>query len=170
MNVKDMSAKENTKPKYNTYITELAVCQNSENPVFGELVTKVRLKDEAAGMFLEIVQEGNDFNGYKQQVIRLEFDELKEIAEAANILETYSRKFSEIEKFEKESKIESENQVEEYAWNINSGVQPVEDDVLVEVQYRNGDTGTEKAFSFRWNYATYNQDPAYDIFKWRKVK
>lgn len=158
------------KVKYNTYITELAVCQGKENPVFGELVTKIRLQDEAAGMFLEIVQEGNDTNGYEQQVIRLEFDELREIVKAANILETYSRKFSEIEKFQNESKTESENQVERCAWNINSGVQPVEDNVLVEVQYRNGDTETRKAFDLRWNYAEFTQDPAYDIFKWRKAK
>ena len=82
--------------KYNTYVTEISIAHGDNHPVFGESVTKVALQDEAGGMFLEIIQEGNDFNGQEKQTIRLEFDELRCILEAAKILEDNAKKYSEI--------------------------------------------------------------------------
>lgn len=83
--------------KYSTYVTEITIARGDDNPVFGETVTKLRLQDACAGLFLEVIQEGNDFNGDTKQCIRLDFEELKNIADAAKILEDNAKKYSEIE-------------------------------------------------------------------------
>lgn len=79
--------------KFDLYTTELSISAKEYNPIFGELVTKVRLQDEASGMFLEVIQEGNATNKYKQQVIHLEFQEFKKLIEAVNILEDNAKRF-----------------------------------------------------------------------------
>lgn len=83
--------------KYNLYTTELSIALNNDNPVFGESCTKIRLQDEAGGPFLEIIQDANSHNGETEQIVRIDFEEFKEIAKAVKILERNARRYQEIE-------------------------------------------------------------------------
>ena len=83
--------------KYNLYTTEFSIALNNDNPVFGESCTKIRLQDEAGGLYLEIIQDGNSFNGETEQIVRIDFEEFKEIAKAVKILEQNAKRFQEIE-------------------------------------------------------------------------
>jgi hypothetical protein len=65
-------------------ITEVVVHQEDENPIFGRLTTKVRLDDEAGGVFVKLIQE--DELG-KLNEIRFDFSEIETIIEAIRLLE-----------------------------------------------------------------------------------
>jgi hypothetical protein len=66
-------------------VTEIAIHPETSNPIFGELVTKVRLDDEAAGMFFKIIQD----DGTKVHEVRMDFEELKFLVAAVNVLKEY---------------------------------------------------------------------------------
>jgi hypothetical protein len=63
-------------------VTEIAVHKETENPIFGELVTHVKLDDEAGGMFIKLVQSTDA--GYNE--IRLDFNEIEYILKAIEML------------------------------------------------------------------------------------
>jgi len=63
-------------------VTEVSLHPQNESPIFGETVTRVRLADEGAGMFVSVLQ-------YQQETlneIRLGFDEVAELVKAVNFL------------------------------------------------------------------------------------
>ena len=63
-------------------VTEIAVHKEGESPIFGEIVTHVKLDDEGAGTFIKIMQHyGNDFS-----TIRLDFNEIEYIVKAIEML------------------------------------------------------------------------------------
>ena len=63
-------------------VTEIAVHKETESPIFGELVTYVKLDDEAGGMFIKLAQ--NSDTGYNE--IRLDFNEIEYILKAIETL------------------------------------------------------------------------------------
>lgn len=65
-------------------VTEIAVHRKSDNPIFGELVTYVKLDDEAAGSFIRLIQ--NTDAGTNE--IRLDFNEIEHIMKAIEMLKT----------------------------------------------------------------------------------
>lgn len=65
-------------------VTEIAVHRESDNPIFGELVTRVKLDDEAAGPFIRLIQ--NTDAGTNE--IRLDFNEIEHIMKAIEMLKT----------------------------------------------------------------------------------
>lgn len=65
-------------------ITEVAVHPENKSPVFGDMITKVRLDDEGGGIFIKLIQE--DESG-KLNEVRFDFDELETIVEAVKLLE-----------------------------------------------------------------------------------
>lgn len=65
-------------------VTEIAVHRKSDNPIFGELVTYVKLGDEAAGSFIRLIQ--NTDAGTNE--IRLDFNEIEHIMKAIEMLKT----------------------------------------------------------------------------------
>lgn len=67
---------------YSMSTTEITIHRRDSNPVFGELNIKVRLEDEAAGAFISLSQSDNTTPGE----IRLDFEEIELIAEAAKAL------------------------------------------------------------------------------------
>jgi len=66
----------------NLTVTEIAIHPETSNPVHGEMVTKVRLDDEGAGMFFKIIQDDGKF----VHEVRMDFEELKFLVEAVNML------------------------------------------------------------------------------------
>lgn len=68
--------------KYFNTITQISVGQKTDNPVFGECV-RVRLEDEAGGMFLVLEQDGSDD---KLNEVRIDFDEWDNICQAVLML------------------------------------------------------------------------------------
>jgi hypothetical protein len=60
------------------FVTQVAISNatSEQNLCFGEGTTYVRLQDDAGGYFLEIVQNANEFNGDKDQIIRLDFKDI----------------------------------------------------------------------------------------------
>lgn len=50
----------------------------TDNPIFGERVTRVRLDDEAGGPFVKIIQSTDE----GLQEIRVDFDEVEHIVKA----------------------------------------------------------------------------------------
>lgn len=63
-------------------ITEIAVHKENESPVFGELVTHVKLDDEGGGEFIKITQH----NDTECNEIRLDFGEIEYMIKAINML------------------------------------------------------------------------------------
>ena len=63
-------------------ITEIAVHKEDESPIFGELVTHVKLYDEAGGPFIRLIQ--NTDAGTNE--IRLDFNEIEYILKAIETL------------------------------------------------------------------------------------
>jgi len=63
-------------------VTEIAVHKETESPIFGELVTHVKLDDEAGGTFIKLAQ--NSDTGYNE--IRLDFNEIEYILKAIEML------------------------------------------------------------------------------------
>lgn len=63
-------------------VTEIAVHKEDESPIFGEIVTHVKLDDEGAGTFIKITQH----NGAKMDEIRLDFNEIEYILKAIEML------------------------------------------------------------------------------------
>lgn len=41
-------------------VTEISVHKEGDSPIFGDLVTHVKLYDEGGGTFIKLVQHGND--------------------------------------------------------------------------------------------------------------
>lgn len=68
--------------KYFNTITQISVGQKTDNPVFGECV-RVRLEDEAGGMFLVLEQDGSDDT---LNEVRIDFDEWDNICQAVLML------------------------------------------------------------------------------------
>jgi hypothetical protein len=63
-------------------VTEIAVHKENESPIFGDIVTHVKLDDEGAGPFIKIVQH----NDTKMDEIRLDFNEIEYILKAIEML------------------------------------------------------------------------------------
>jgi hypothetical protein len=63
-------------------VTEIAVHKEGESPIFGDIVTHVKLDDEGAGTFIKIVQH----NGTKMGEIRLDFNEIEYVLKAVVML------------------------------------------------------------------------------------
>jgi hypothetical protein len=59
-------------------VTEISVHKEDESPIFGDIVTRVRLADEGAGMFIKIIQD----NHHDVATIRLDFNEIEYILKA----------------------------------------------------------------------------------------
>jgi hypothetical protein len=63
-------------------VTEIAVHKEDESPIFGEIVTHVKLDDEGAGTFIRLIQH----NDTQVNEIRLDFNEIEYILKAIDIL------------------------------------------------------------------------------------
>ena len=63
-------------------VTEIAVHKEDESPIFGDIVTHVKLDDEGAGTFIKIVQH----NDAQTNEIRLDFNEIEYILKAIEML------------------------------------------------------------------------------------
>jgi hypothetical protein len=63
--------------KYHNTITQISVGMETDNPVYGECV-RVKLEDEAGGMFLVLEQDDSD----RQNQVRIGFDEWDNICQA----------------------------------------------------------------------------------------
>jgi DNA polymerase elongation subunit (family B) len=63
-------------------VTEIAVHKEGESPIFGEIVTHVKLDDEGAGMFIKITQSSDT----QMNEIRLDFNEVEYIIKAIEML------------------------------------------------------------------------------------
>lgn len=63
-------------------VTEIAVHKEDESPIFGDIVTHVKLDDEGAGTFIKIVQH----NDTQMNEIRLDFNEIEYILKAIDML------------------------------------------------------------------------------------
>lgn len=65
-------------------ITEISVHSEKDHPIFGDLVTHVKLDDEGGGLFIKLIQHTDD----STDVIRIDFNELPHIVKAINILQS----------------------------------------------------------------------------------
>lgn len=63
-------------------VTEIAVHKEGESPIFGEIVTHVKLDDEGAGTFIRLIQH----NDTQVSEIRLDFNEIEHILKAIEML------------------------------------------------------------------------------------
>lgn len=63
-------------------VTEIAVHRENESPIFGELVTRVKLDDEGGGVFVRLVQH----NDTQMNEVRFDFNELEHILKAIEML------------------------------------------------------------------------------------
>jgi hypothetical protein len=63
-------------------VTEIAIHKENESPIFGEIVTHVKLDDEGAGVFVRIIQH----NDTKMDEIRLGFNEIEYVLKAIEML------------------------------------------------------------------------------------
>lgn len=61
----------------------LSVHLDSENAIYGEGATHVRLQDDAGGGFVELEQS---YDGCKPGLIKLDFEEIEWIAKAISML------------------------------------------------------------------------------------
>ena len=63
-------------------VTEIAIHKEGDSPIFGDMVTHVKLDDEGGGTFIVITQE------YISQMneIRLDFSEIEYIIKAFDML------------------------------------------------------------------------------------
>ena len=80
--------------KYVSTIMSVSVHNKAVNPIYGEFNVVVRVEDEGAGPFLVLEQSTDDSANQK---IRLDYDELLAVAQAAKMLmeQTYIGKVSE---------------------------------------------------------------------------
>jgi hypothetical protein len=69
---------------YKTTATEVTVHRAGENPIFGEGATRVRLDDEAGGLFFVLEQSRDDCDGLQR--IRVDPEELELIAITARTM------------------------------------------------------------------------------------
>ena len=72
--------------KYHTTILKVAVHREECHPVFGEGNTFVSVDDEAGGPFIIIEQDDSDHHVSGINHIRLDYQELVQISEAAKML------------------------------------------------------------------------------------
>lgn len=63
-------------------ITEISVHRETESPVFGEIVTRVKLDDEGGGTFVKLIQH----NDSGENEISLDFNEIPYIMNAIDML------------------------------------------------------------------------------------
>ena len=63
-------------------VTEIAVHKEEESPIFGDIVTHVKLDDEGGGTFIKITQH----NDTQMNEIRLDFNEVEYILKAIEML------------------------------------------------------------------------------------
>jgi hypothetical protein len=63
-------------------VTEIAVHKENESPIFGDIVTHVKLDDEGGGTFIKIVQH----NDTQMNEIRLDFNEIDHVLKAIEML------------------------------------------------------------------------------------
>jgi DNA polymerase elongation subunit (family B) len=63
-------------------VTEIAVHKEGENPIFGDIVTHIKLADEGAGAFIKIVQSSD----IQMNEIRFDFNEIEYILKAIEML------------------------------------------------------------------------------------
>ena len=80
--------------KYVSTIMSVYVHNKAINPIYGEFNVVVRVEDEGGGPFLVLEQSTDDSASQK---IRLDYDELLAVAQAAKMLmeQTYIEKVSE---------------------------------------------------------------------------
>jgi hypothetical protein len=67
---------------YTKTVTAMAVHLDTDNPIYGESVTKIELEDEAGGLFFLISQPSIAENGK----LRFDHEELEMVLEAAREL------------------------------------------------------------------------------------
>lgn len=67
-------------------VTEIAVHKENDSPIFGDIVTYVKLDDEGAGTFVKIIQH----NDTKVDEIRLDFHEIEYMLKAIDMLKAYN--------------------------------------------------------------------------------
>jgi hypothetical protein len=72
--------------KYQTTILQVVIHREEENPIFGEGNTYVKVDDDAGGPFIVIEQDNSDFHQKDTNNIRLDYEELQVIQEAAKML------------------------------------------------------------------------------------
>lgn len=65
-------------------VTEISVHSKTENPIFGETVTRVKLDDEGGGVFVKLIQHTDE----GVQEIRLDFTDIPAIMKAIEMLKT----------------------------------------------------------------------------------
>lgn len=65
-------------------VTEIAVHKEDESPIFGDIVTHVKLDDDGGGTFIKIVQH----NDTQMNEIRLDFNEIEYILKAIEMLKS----------------------------------------------------------------------------------
>lgn len=63
-------------------VTEIAVHKKGESPIFGEIVTHVKLDGEGADTFIRLIQH----NDTQVNEIRLDFNEIEHILKAIEML------------------------------------------------------------------------------------
>jgi len=63
-------------------VTEIAIHKEDDSPIFGDIVTHVKLDDEGGGTFIKIVQH----NDTQMNEIRLDFNEIEHILKAIDML------------------------------------------------------------------------------------
>lgn len=63
-------------------VTEIAVHKEGESPIFGDIVTHVKLDDEGGGAFIKIMQSTDT----QMNEIRLDFNEVEYILKAIEML------------------------------------------------------------------------------------
>jgi hypothetical protein len=63
-------------------VTEIAAHKQDQNPIFGDLVTHVKLDDDGGGLFIKIVQHDDT----RTNEIRLDFNEIEHILKAIEML------------------------------------------------------------------------------------
>ncbi len=80
--------------KYVSTIMSVSVHNKAVNPIYGEFNVVVRVEDEGGGPFLVLEQSTDDSVNQK---IRLDYDELLAVVQAAKMLmeQTYIEKVSE---------------------------------------------------------------------------
>ena len=62
-------------------VTEISIHKEDESPIFGDMVTHIKLDDEGGGAFIKITQENDGTNE-----IRLDFSEIEHIIKAFDML------------------------------------------------------------------------------------
>ena len=68
--------------KYKSMVTELSIYPETDNPIFGEGITKISLDDEGGGIFINISQPANTTQG----ILSFNIDEIDIIFESIKVL------------------------------------------------------------------------------------